>query len=174
MYKKILVAIDGSEPSNHALDHAVEIATKFKAKLIMLAVIQRVIIPIFPDEGFGGIPLSAAKDMAQYQDKMRLACARAVFFDGCSDAGGFGIVSVVVGYAFGVDVLVEGFGIVDHGLLFEEAAAAARARSGKRYRIGASNDLVAQAYAPIILSLSAMTRARARTVKFLHVSLLGQ
>ena len=72
MYKKILVAIDGSEPSNHALEQAIKIATKFKAKLIMLAVIQRVMIPIFPDEGFGGIPLSAAKDMAQYQDKMRL------------------------------------------------------------------------------------------------------
>ena len=72
MYKKVLVAIDGSEPSNNALDHAVEIANKFEAKLIMIAVIQRVMIPIFPDEGFGGVPLSAAKDMAQYQDKMRL------------------------------------------------------------------------------------------------------
>jgi nucleotide-binding universal stress UspA family protein len=72
MYKTILVAIDGSEPSNNALDHAVEIASKFEAKLVMLAVVQRVMIPIFPDEGFGGIPLSAAKDMAQYQDKMRL------------------------------------------------------------------------------------------------------
>ena len=72
MYKKILVAIDGSEPSNHALEQAIEIATQFKAKLIMIAVIQRVMIPIFPDEGFGGVPLSAAKDMAQYQDKMRL------------------------------------------------------------------------------------------------------
>ena len=72
MYKKILVAIDGSEPSNHALEQAIEIATQFKAKLIMIAVIQRVMIPIFPDEGFGGVPLSAAKDMAQYHDKMRL------------------------------------------------------------------------------------------------------
>ena len=72
MYKTILVTIDGSEPSNNALDHAVEIASKFEAKLVMLAVVQRVMIPIFPDEGFGGIPLSAAKDMAQYQDKMRL------------------------------------------------------------------------------------------------------
>ncbi len=72
MFKKVLVAIDGSEPSNNALDHAVEISTKFKAKLVMIAVVQRVMIPIFPDEGFGGIPLSAAKDMAQYQDKMRL------------------------------------------------------------------------------------------------------
>jgi nucleotide-binding universal stress UspA family protein len=71
MYKKVLVALDGSEPSNHALNQAVAIASKFKAKLIMLAVVQRVMIPIFPDEGFGGVPLSAAKDMAQYQDKMR-------------------------------------------------------------------------------------------------------
>jgi nucleotide-binding universal stress UspA family protein len=71
MYKKILVALDGSEPSNHALNHAISIATEFKAKLIMLAVVQRVMIPIFPDEGFGGIPLSAAKDMAQYQDRMK-------------------------------------------------------------------------------------------------------
>ena len=71
MYKKVLVALDGSEPSNNALNQAVAIATKFKAKLIMLAVVQRVMIPIFPDEGFGGVPLSAAKDMAQYQDKMR-------------------------------------------------------------------------------------------------------
>ena len=71
MYKKVLVALDGSEPSNNALNQAVAIASKFKAKLIMLAVVQRVMIPIFPDEGFGGVPLSAAKDMAQYQDKMR-------------------------------------------------------------------------------------------------------
>ena len=71
LYKKILVAHDGSEASNHALEHAVSIATNFKAKLIILAVIQRVMIPIFPDEGFGGIPLSSAKDMAQYQERMR-------------------------------------------------------------------------------------------------------
>ena len=32
------------------------------------------------------------------------------------------MVSVVVGYAFGVDVFVEGFGEVDHGVAFEEAA----------------------------------------------------
>jgi nucleotide-binding universal stress UspA family protein len=72
MYKKILVALDGSEPSDHALDHAANIAQKFGAKLTLLAVVQRVMIPIFPDEGFGAVPLSAAKDMAQYQDKMKV------------------------------------------------------------------------------------------------------
>ncbi len=63
VYKKILVALDGSEPSNYALEHAVTIATKFKAMLIMLAVVQRVMISIFPHEGFGGMPLSATKDI---------------------------------------------------------------------------------------------------------------
>ncbi|MDP6458169.1 MAG: universal stress protein [Candidatus Bathyarchaeota archaeon] len=71
MYKTILVSIDGSEPSDNALDHAVMLATTFKSRLILLIVVQRVMIPMFPDEGFGGVPLSAAKDMAQYQDKMR-------------------------------------------------------------------------------------------------------
>ena len=69
MYKKILVTLDGSEHSKNVLEHAVTIATTFKAKLIMLAVVPRVMIPIFPDDGFGGIPLSAAKDMAQFQEK---------------------------------------------------------------------------------------------------------
>lgn len=72
MYKKILVALDGSEPSKHALKHAVSLANTYDAKLILIAVVQRVMIPIFPDEGYGAIPLSAAKDMAQYQDKMRV------------------------------------------------------------------------------------------------------
>lgn len=72
MYRKILVALDGSEPSNNALEHAATIAKKFDAELILVAVVQRMMIPIFPDEGFGAVPLSAAKDMAQYQDKMRV------------------------------------------------------------------------------------------------------
>jgi nucleotide-binding universal stress UspA family protein len=72
MYRKILVALDGSEPSNNALEHAATIAKKFDAELILVAVVQRIMIPIFPDEGFGAVPISAAKDMAQYQDKMRV------------------------------------------------------------------------------------------------------
>jgi len=72
MYRKILVALDGSDPSNNALEHAATIAKKFDAELILVAVVQRMMIPIFPDEGFGAVPLSAAKDMAQYQDKMRV------------------------------------------------------------------------------------------------------
>jgi len=71
MIKKILVALDGSEPSKHALIHAVDFAEKWGAELTMLAVIPRVMLPLFPDEGFGATPLTAAKDFGQYQERMR-------------------------------------------------------------------------------------------------------
>ena len=71
MYERILVPLDGSDPSRHALEHAVNIAQKFKAKLILLAVVPRVMVPVFPDEGFGAAPVTAAKDMARYQERMK-------------------------------------------------------------------------------------------------------
>jgi nucleotide-binding universal stress UspA family protein len=40
MIKKILVAFDGSEPSQHAFDFASELAYHFKAKLLLLAVVR--------------------------------------------------------------------------------------------------------------------------------------
>lgn len=40
MIKKILVAFDGSEPSQHAFDLASELAFHFKAKLLLLAVVR--------------------------------------------------------------------------------------------------------------------------------------
>ena len=72
MYKKILIPLDGSEPSKNALEHAVEIAERFSAEMSLLAVVSRVMIPIFPDEGFGAAPMTAAKDMAQYQERMKI------------------------------------------------------------------------------------------------------
>ena len=39
MYKRLLVAIDGSEPSYKALDHAVALAEKFGSELKILAVV---------------------------------------------------------------------------------------------------------------------------------------
>jgi len=71
LIKKILVALDGSEPSQRALEYAVEFAVKWSAELTMLAVVPRVMLPVFPDEGFGATPLAAAKDFTQYQDRMR-------------------------------------------------------------------------------------------------------
>ena len=40
MYRKILVAFDGSEPSKHALDIAVSTADKWKSELVILSVSQ--------------------------------------------------------------------------------------------------------------------------------------
>jgi nucleotide-binding universal stress UspA family protein len=71
VYQKILVAYDGSEPSKHALDHAVNIAERWGSELEILSVVPRVMMPVFPDEGFGAAPITAAQDMSDYQDKMR-------------------------------------------------------------------------------------------------------
>jgi nucleotide-binding universal stress UspA family protein len=71
LIERILVAIDGSEPSNRALDYAVELSAKWNAELTLLAVISKVMLPIFPDEGFGATPLAAAREFGQYQEKMR-------------------------------------------------------------------------------------------------------
>jgi nucleotide-binding universal stress UspA family protein len=71
MYKRILVPLDGSDPSNNALEHAIGIAEKFGSELTLLAVVPKVMVPVFPDEGFGAAPVTAAKDMARYQDRMK-------------------------------------------------------------------------------------------------------
>jgi nucleotide-binding universal stress UspA family protein len=71
MYKKILVAFDGSEASKHALDHAVNIAESYGAEIVVLSVVPRVMMPVFPDEGFGAAPITAAQDMSEYQSKMK-------------------------------------------------------------------------------------------------------
>ena len=71
MYKKILIAFDGSEASKHALDHAVSIADLTKAEVHIMSVVPRVMMPVFPDEGFGAAPVTAAQDMSDYQERMR-------------------------------------------------------------------------------------------------------
>jgi nucleotide-binding universal stress UspA family protein len=71
MFKKVLVALDGSEPSENALCYAIDVSLKYGAELRMLAVVPRVTIPVFPDEGFGAAPITAAKDMVQYQERMK-------------------------------------------------------------------------------------------------------
>jgi len=55
MYKRLLVAVDGSEQSYKALDHAVAIAEKFESELVLLAVIPSMIAPFFPYESFSPI-----------------------------------------------------------------------------------------------------------------------
>jgi nucleotide-binding universal stress UspA family protein len=71
LYKRILVAYDGSEPSKHALDNAVNIADKYGSELEILSVVPRVTMPVFPEEGFGGAPITAAQDLGDYQSRMK-------------------------------------------------------------------------------------------------------
>ena len=77
MYKRILVAFDGSEPSRNALDHAVNIVVRWKAELIILSVVPQVMIPVFPDGGIGATPI-AATYMTDYQDRMREIYAKSL------------------------------------------------------------------------------------------------
>ncbi len=71
MFKKILVAFDGSEPSKRAINYAADMAESFKGTLIVLTVVPKVTLPVFPDEGFGSTPIMAAQEFDEYQDRMR-------------------------------------------------------------------------------------------------------
>lgn len=46
MINKMLVAIDGSENADHALDLALDLANKYAAKLLLLTVVPPVFLPI--------------------------------------------------------------------------------------------------------------------------------
>ena len=50
MFKKILVAFDGSDQSKRALHYALILSEKFSSELIILTVYQRHILPIFSTE----------------------------------------------------------------------------------------------------------------------------
>jgi nucleotide-binding universal stress UspA family protein len=70
MYERILVALDGSEQSYKALDHAAAIAEKFGSELTLLTVVPRMMTPVFTHEGFGAPSLSTAMDTEKYKEKM--------------------------------------------------------------------------------------------------------
>jgi nucleotide-binding universal stress UspA family protein len=71
MFKKILVAFDGSEPSRRAIDYAADMANSSGGTLIVLTIVPRVTLPVFSDEGFGSTPIMATQDFGEYQDRMR-------------------------------------------------------------------------------------------------------
>ena len=52
MFRKILVAADGSEPSERAVGYAVELAKKGNSKLIILSVIPSILLPILHRKTF--------------------------------------------------------------------------------------------------------------------------
>ena len=70
-YGRILVALDGSEESYRALEHAASIAEKFGSELTLLAVVPRVMLPLFLHGSFGPVPMTATKNMAQVQDGLK-------------------------------------------------------------------------------------------------------
>ena len=71
MFRKILVAYDGSDHAKHALEYAVDVTDVRKGTLFILTVVPKVTLPIFPDEGFGAAPITAAQDFGEYQDRMK-------------------------------------------------------------------------------------------------------
>jgi nucleotide-binding universal stress UspA family protein len=46
LIKKILVAIDGSDHADHALDFALDLASKYSARILLLTVVPPVFLPI--------------------------------------------------------------------------------------------------------------------------------
>ncbi len=70
LFKRILVAFDGSAQSKRAIDYAADMASNCKGSLVVLTVVPRMIIPVFPDENFGSLPSPASPEWADYQEKI--------------------------------------------------------------------------------------------------------
>ena len=61
MYSKILVAVDGSETSRHALQQAIELARTLSASVRMVHVLDMSWLPIGPEVAIDTSALSAAR-----------------------------------------------------------------------------------------------------------------
>ena len=67
LFSKILVAFDGSEPSKRALDYAAKMAAMFEGEVIIITVVPRISLPLFPNEGSGSMPYM---DLTKYQEEV--------------------------------------------------------------------------------------------------------
>jgi nucleotide-binding universal stress UspA family protein len=56
VFSRILVAYDGSEPSKNALEIAARMATIFKGEIIILTAVPPQTFPVFPTNGYSGVP----------------------------------------------------------------------------------------------------------------------
>lgn len=70
MIKRILVSVDGSEPSKKALDYALDLAEELGAEVLILSVVPPVVLPIFSEEP-GVTPIITARDIDRYNLKLR-------------------------------------------------------------------------------------------------------
>ena len=61
MYSNILVAVDGSETSQHALQQAIDLARKLSAKLRIVHVVDMSWLPIGPELAIDTAALSSAR-----------------------------------------------------------------------------------------------------------------
>ena len=76
MISRILIAFDGSEISQRALDYAVKFAECWGAELTILVVVPRVMMPLPLRaylNGFGRMHVNSTRKLSQDQEKMRTA-----------------------------------------------------------------------------------------------------
>ena len=64
MFNKILMPVDGSEPSNHALTYSLDQASTHDAELIILTVIEPTPTILYGDDEFPGV------NIVEYEDTM--------------------------------------------------------------------------------------------------------
>lgn len=57
MIEKILVALDGSEPADRALDFALDLAEKYSAEIVLISVFQPALAPMLYNPAVGMQPI---------------------------------------------------------------------------------------------------------------------
>jgi len=68
--KKILVALDGSEPASKALDFALELAEKYFAEILLLSVVPPVTVPMVASPATGVLTIPPIA-MGTYQKELK-------------------------------------------------------------------------------------------------------
>jgi nucleotide-binding universal stress UspA family protein len=68
---RILIAYDGSEPSKHALNQGVSLASLTDSDITILSVVPNIMIPIYSEEGLEVSPASSAQEMVGYQEELK-------------------------------------------------------------------------------------------------------
>jgi nucleotide-binding universal stress UspA family protein len=70
MVKKILVATDGSEPAERALNYALDLAESTSAEVVIVSVVPPVLVPIIHEDP-RVTPLITSRDLERIDSRMR-------------------------------------------------------------------------------------------------------